>query len=84
VVQRTSDATNPVVRTVNVDCTLAPGLAILPLVIRRLQMEMLVQALGAKFHVDSYAVSQGGNASTLAIPHATHYHLAQTLDVKSV
>jgi hypothetical protein len=78
VVQRISDATSPVERTVNVDCMLAPGLAILPLAIHRLQMEMLVQALGAKFHVDSYVVSQGGNASTLAIPHATHHHLAQT------
>jgi hypothetical protein len=78
VVQRISDATSPVERTVNVDCMLVPGLAILPLVIRRPQMEMRVQALGAKFHVDSYVVSQGGNASTLAIPHATHHHLAQT------
>jgi hypothetical protein len=57
---------------------LAPGLAILPLVIHRLQMEKLVQALGAKFHVDSYVVFQGGNASTLAIPHAIRHHLAQT------
>jgi hypothetical protein len=78
VVQRILDATSPVERTVNVDCMLVPGPVILPLVIRRLQMEMLAQALGAKFHVDSYVVSQGGNASTLAIPHATHHHLAQT------
>jgi hypothetical protein len=78
VVQRILDATSPVERTVNVDCMLVPGLAILPLVIRRPQMEMRVQALGAKFHVDSYVESQGGNASTLAIPHATHHHLAQT------
>ena len=77
-VPRISDATSPVGRTVNVDCMLALGLATLALVIRHLQMEMLVQALGAKFHVDSYVVSQGGNASTLAIPHAIHHHLAQT------
>lgn len=56
---------------------LVPGLAILPHVIHHLQMEKLVQALGAEFHVDSYVVSQGGNASTLAMHHATHRHLAQ-------
>lgn len=76
-VQRISDATSPVERTVNVDCMLVPGLAILPHVIHHLQMEKLVQALGAEFHVDSYVVSQGGNASTLAMHHATHRHLAQ-------
>lgn len=77
-VQRISDATSHVERTVNVDCMLVPGLAILPHVIRRMQMEKLVQALGAKFHVDSCVVSQGGNASILAMLHATHRHLAQT------
>jgi len=77
VVRRISDATSPVERTVNVDCMLVPGLAILPHVIHRLQMEKLVQALGAEFHVDSYVVSQGGNASTLAMRHATRRHLAQ-------
>ena len=76
-VQRISDANSPVERTANVDCMLVPGLAILPHVIHRLQMEKLVQALGAEFHVDSYVVSQGGNASTLAMHHATHRHLAQ-------
>ena len=77
-VQRISDATSPVERTVNVDCMLVPGPATLALVIHHLQMEMLVQALGAKFHVDSYVVFQGRSASTLAIAHATHHHLAQT------
>jgi len=77
VVQGISDATSPVGRTVSVDCMLALGPATLRLVTRHLQMEMLVQALGAKFHVDSYVVSRGGNASTLAIPHATHHHPAQ-------
>jgi len=78
VVQRISDAISPVERTVNVDCMLALGLAILLLVIHRLQTGMLVQALGAKFLVDSYVVSQGGNASTHAVRHATRRHLAQT------
>jgi hypothetical protein len=77
VVQRISDATSPVGRTVSADCTLALGLATLPLVIRRLQMEMLVQALGAKLRVDSHVVSQGGNASTPAMLHATHHLPAQ-------
>jgi len=77
VAQRISDATSPVGRTVSVDCMLALGLATLPLVIRHPQMEMLVQAPGAKFHVDSYVVYQGGNASTLAMPRATHHHPAQ-------
>lgn len=75
--QRILDATNRVERTGNVDCMLAPGLVILHPVIRRLQMEMLAQALGAKLHVDRYVVSQGENVSTLALPHATHRHLAQ-------
>jgi hypothetical protein len=77
VVQRISDATSHVGKTVNAGCMLALGLATLPLVIRRLQMEMLVQALGAKFLVDSHVESQGGNASTPAMPRATHHLPAQ-------
>lgn len=76
-VLRISDATNLVERTGNVECTLATGLAILPLVIHHLQMEMLAQVLVVELHVDRYVVPQGGNVSTLAQLHATHHHLAQ-------
>lgn len=76
--QRISDATSPVERTVNVDSMLVVRLAILSLVISRLQMERLVQALGSKLRVYKYVVLQGGNVSTLALPYATHHHLART------
>jgi len=64
-------------RIANVESMLATGLAILPLVIRHLQMEMLAQALVAKQLVDRYVVLQGENASIHALPHATHLPNAQ-------
>lgn len=73
---RISGATNHVGRIASVGSMLATGLAILRLVIRHLQMEMLAQAL-AKLLVGRYAVPRGENASILALPHVTHRPNAQ-------